>query len=805
MPARLIPFVVAGLVTVIAVTVVLLLRTSVNRTVRYDKVAAPAVYIGRHACIECHARENELWTGSHHDLAMQPASPDTVLGDFGNVSFTHRGVTSSFSQRDGGFFVRTDGPDGELTEYRVTHTFGVTPLQQYLVEFPGGRRQVLPLCWDARDASEGGGRWFHLYPDETISHGDELHWTGPNQNWNFMCAECHSTNLQRGYDLQADAYDTTWSEIDVSCEACHGPGSMHVAWANLRPSSPDDGSRGLGVRLRDSDGGGWVMDMATGNAKRTVTRQSHAQVDTCAQCHARRLQIHDDDRPGQPLLDTLVPALLTQRLYHADGQILGEVYVYGSFVQSKMYREGVTCNDCHEPHGLTLLAEGNALCAKCHLPDRYDSPKHHFHEAATPGASCVECHMPSRTYMVVDPRRDHSMRVPRPDLTLTLGTPNACTGCHADRSARWAADTVDGWYPARPPHYGTALHAGRTGAPDAGVALAALIADTDQPAIARATALSLLTPSAPGAWAATVEAGLGDTDPLVRVAALDAMDMAGPDDRLRLAVPLLDDPIRAVRTRAARVLAPLAARVTDPVVRLVLDRVLDEYIETELANADRPESHVNLGNFYGEQQRFTQAESSYMTALRLDPDHAPACVNLADLYRVQGRDDLGEPLLRRAIATRPDLAASHHALGLLLARQDRTPEAVDALRRAAGLDPDNLRFGYVYAVALHSSGRAAKAITELESVHRRHPADREVLAALAMFSRDAGPIDAAIRFAETLDALAPNDVAAAQLLAQLRASRRSWCIWATHRASPRLGRRGCGSDAARSRPVRGRG
>ena len=769
MPARLIPLAVAGLVTAIAVTVVLLLRTSVNRTVRYDSMAAPAVYMGRHACIECHARENDLWTGSHHDLAMQPASRDTVLGDFDDVSIRHRGVTSTFSQRDGSFFVRTDGPDGLLTDYRVTHTFGVTPLQQYLVEFPGGRRQVLPLCWDARDAAAGGERWFHLYPDETIPYGDELHWTGPNQNWNFMCAECHSTNLQRGYDLQTDTFDTTWSEIDVSCEACHGPASRHVAWAHLGLPITDDGSRGLGVRLRNSDGGGWVMDMATGNAKRTIPRQSHAQVDTCAQCHARRVQIHDDDRPGQPLLDTLVPALLTERLYHADGQILGEVYVYGSFVQSKMYREGVTCSDCHEPHGLTLLAEGNALCAKCHLPDRYDTPKHHFHEPGGSGARCVECHMPSKTYMVVDPRRDHSMRVPRPDLTLTLGTPNACNGCHTDRSARWAADTVDDWYGARPPHYGEALHAGRTGAAGADLALAALIADTGQPAIARATALSLLQTSTGAASLAVIESALADGDALVRVAALDTLGVvAGPDGLLRLAAPLLDDPIRAVRTRAARILAPVAARVTDPVVRPVLDRVLDEYIETELTNAERPESHVNLGNSYGEQQRFTQATASYMTALRLDPDHVPACVNLADLYRVQGRDDLGEPLLRRAIEARPEQAATHHALGLLLARLDRTPEAVDALRRAAGLEHDNLRFGYVYAVALHSSGREAKAIAELESVHARHPADREVLAALAMFNRDSGHIDAAIRFAERLVALAPNDAASLRLLANLR-------------------------------------
>ena len=706
-----------------------------------------AAYVGRASCAACHPREHERWLGSHHDLAMQEATEETVLGDFDDATFSHFGVTSSFFRRDGGFYVRTEGPDGELDEYRVTHTFGAVPLQQYLVAFPGGRYQVVGLCWDTRAAEEGGQKWFHIYPDEAVSHGDELHWTGPNQNWNFMCAACHSTNLRRGYDPERNAYETTWSEIDVSCEACHGPGSLHVEWAMAAATGApyDDGSKGLLVRLKEP--GGWVMNGQTGTAERTVPRGSRAQIETCAPCHSRRIQIHGEYVHGRPFLDTHRPRLLEDPLYFSDGQIRDEVYVYGSFVQSKMYSKGVTCSDCHEPHGLGLIAPGNALCARCHLPDKYDIADHHFHVPGTPGSHCVDCHMPARTYMVVDPRRDHSFRVPRPDLTVSLGTPYVCTGCHADQPAQWAADVIESRYGPRPPHFGEALASGRAGA------LAQLVSDHEQPAISRATALALLRDHRGSAPTAAVERGVRDEDALVRRAALEALLGAGTSERLRLAAPLLDDPVRAVRIAAARVLAPVPADALSAAQHEARDRAAAELVAAELVNAERPESHVNLGNFHVEQGRFTDADASYRAALRIDPDHIPAYVNLADLRRAEGRDDEGEAFLRRALEIDPDLAATHHALGLLLVRRDRLAEALDELERAAQLDPGNARFSYVYAVALDSAGRSPEALWELGNAHLRHPNDRDILSALVAFCRRTGDEELAMEYARKLEAL----------------------------------------------------
>ena len=190
-----------------------------------DSISSPetgtpsASYIGSEACAGCHSAEAASWKGSQHAGAMAKASDRTVLGRFEQTTFTYAGITSTFHKRDGRFYVRTDGGDGKLTDFEVGYTFGLYPLQQYLIPMPGGRLQALSIAWDARPKAAGGQRWFHLYPNQPMPHTDPLHWTRHNQNWNYMCADCHSTNLRANYDLQSDCYATTWSEINVSCEA----------------------------------------------------------------------------------------------------------------------------------------------------------------------------------------------------------------------------------------------------------------------------------------------------------------------------------------------------------------------------------------------------------------------------------------------------------------------------------------------------------------------------------------------------------------------------------------------------------
>ncbi len=745
------------------------------------RASGTAAYVGSKTCAPCHSAQYQAWTGSNHERAMQVADDKTVRGSFHDASTTLFRITSRFFKRHGKFFVRTEGPDGKLADFEIKYTFGVEPLQQYLVEFPSGRTQSLTLAWDTRPAAQGGQRWFALYPTERIAPDDPLHWTGADQNWNYQCAACHSTDLRKNYDAAANRYATKWSEIDVACEACHGPGSRHSDWAKTQAqahanntATPTTGDNGLVVHFEAHPAAQWAFDPLNSIARRRTGRDQPEEINVCAPCHARRSVIGDDYVPGQPLLDSYLPALLTEGLYYADGQIDAEDYEYGSFLQSRMFQRGVSCANCHEPHSLKLRASGNGVCGQCHLASKYDSPAHHFHRLGSTGATCVGCHMPTKTYMIVDPRHDHSLRVPRPDLSVEIGTPNACTQCHSERSAEWARDRVRAWYghdPAGYQTYARALHAGRTGARDAATLLSQLATDTAQPGIARATALQLLRTRLSPTTLGAVQAGLHDGDALVRRSAVECLEVVPPAQQVKLAAPLLDDPIRAVRIEAARLLAAVpadgsAGELGDE-LRTRIDRGVAEYIAAQRVDADRPEARTNLGTLYAERGQGTQAESELRAAIALRRGYTPAYVNLADLYRVERRDADGERVLRAGLAVSPDDAALHLALGLLLARQKQLPQAIDALQRAATLRPDDAHYGYVLGVALTSSGQTERALVVLSAAATRHPADRELLLALATITRDAGHRDTALEYARRLAAATPGDPAVMQLVSEL--------------------------------------
>ena len=746
---------------------------------RADHLASAATYVGQEHCAQCHAEEDAAWRKSHHAAAMQVANSSTVLGNFNDAHFAAQGSNSEFLKKNDKFFVRTAGADDKPTDFELTYTFGVYPLQQYLAPLPGGRLQSFVLAWDTRNQQQNGQRWFDLYPDQTIRAGDPLHWTGRNQTWNYMCAACHSTNLRKNYDLNTNSYATAWSEINVSCETCHGPGSNHVAWAQSHRKgsySGHDDFSGLLVDLRQSSGAWAGPDPKTNTMHWNGQPRSHAEVESCAPCHSRRHPITSDPQPGKPLLDSYIPSLLEEGVYFADGQILEEDYEWGSFLQSKMYHEGVTCSDCHDPHTAKLRAENlNAVCGRCHAPATFATEQHTHHKADSAGALCVNCHMPTRTYMVVDARRDHSFRVPRPDFSVAYGTPNACNQCHKDRTNTWAVDTVAQWYgPSRrqESHFVVAIDAGRRGLANAESALTELIADSSKPAIARATALSLLPDYLTPRAVLVVNQALQDPDPLVRTEAVKALEPLTPQERLQMAAPLLTDPVRSVRIEAARLLAGTQPNLLQDAQRSALDRAVAELVDSEMASAERPENHVNLALIYAQMGRTSDAEAQLQTALRLDPNFVPAMVNLADLYRAQQRDAEGEKWLQKAISVAPNAAEPVHALGLLKVRQKQYDEALTLLAKASALQPADTRYSYVYAIALNSTGQPDRAIAVLEEAHKRRPADRQVLLALVTCERDKGNQGAATTYAQELVQLTPDDPSAQALLAELQGKQR---------------------------------
>jgi tetratricopeptide (TPR) repeat protein len=728
-------------------------------------VTTPAAFVGSAACAKCHATQHADWTRSQHARAMQHASAATVLGNFDNATYTKDGVTSTFTTRDGKYYVRTDGPDGRLAEFEVRYSFGVEPLQQYLVELPGGRLQALAVTWDTRPERDGGQRWFRQYPDEKLDFRDELHWTRPAQNWNGMCADCHSTDVRKAYDVEKDTFGTRWSEISVGCEACHGPGSLHLAWAQRKDAA--DPTKGLTVALDERRGAAWRIDAASGNAKRTPERRSGREIEVCAPCHARRAQFAEGWRAGARLMDHYLPSLLAAGLYHPDGQQRDEVFIWASFLQSRMHSAGVTCGDCHDPHTQKLRAPGNAMCAQCHLASKYDSQSHHFHPPESRAAQCVNCHMPATTYMVVDPRRDHGIRVPRPDLSVKLGVPNACSACHRESTAQWAADAVARWYgPQRrsEAHYGEALDAGRRARPGAARGLVAIATSVAYPPIVRASAVELLARYPGSAADEAVRGALGDADALVRHAALMAFRPSTPEQLLGALTPMFSDPVRAVRIEAARRAVAMAARL-DPASRGAFDRAIAEFEAVQRDGLAGPDAWMNLGNLKLARGDMAGAEEAYRAALKREPRFVPAYANLADLRREQQRDADAEAILREGLRAVPDASALHEALGLALVRQGKKSAAIAEFAAARKAAPEEPRYAYLHALALHDAGRRADAIRVLAESARRS-GDRDVLLALAMMRSEDGDQAGAGEALQALAAVNPDDPALAQLRAR---------------------------------------
>jgi Tfp pilus assembly protein PilF/nitrate/TMAO reductase-like tetraheme cytochrome c subunit len=723
--------------------------------------AAPAVrFVGSEQCRSCHVSQSDAWSRSHHKAAMAEATEQTVLGSFADATFDYAGIRSRFFTRNGKYYVRTDGSDGQLATFEIRYTFGVYPLQQYLIELSNGRIQALPIAWDSRPRAQGGQRWFHLNAGEHVTSTDELHWTRPSQNWNYMCADCHSTAVRKNYDAAADRFKTSWAEISVGCEACHGPGSRHVAWAKTG-TARSDSTYGLTSRLDERRGVHWAVNSGTGNAVRSQPRTSDREIETCAQCHSRRAQIADGYEAGKPFYDYYRPALLESPLYYADGQQRGEVYEWGSFLQSKMYAHGVTCSDCHDPHsgGLRGASPGrpSGVCATCHLPAKYDTPAHQRHPA-TAGVTCVSCHMPTTTYMTVDARRDHSLRIPRPELSARLGVPNACTGCHTSRPASWAAEQIASWRGDTVFHghqrFADALAASERGTADAQALLRALVTDTTQPAIARATAVSRLT--APGDRTAlvAVATSLDASDPLLRLGALRSLLMMPPPQRAQLVAPRLSDSLRSVRIDAAG-MHPGKAFVTDDNQRSAFDRATGEFVASQRYNADRADARARLGTFLAVHGDIAGAASELLDAIKRDPFFVPAYANLADVYRAEGpvHDVDAEQILRRGLSLGPQNAPLHYALGLTLVRLGHKSAAVAEFERATILAPTDLRFLYTYAVALYSTGNVGASMKALEKLLVMDENNRDALAALASYLNEQGHPDLAKRYEDRLRAL----------------------------------------------------
>lgn len=719
-----------------------------------------ATWVAEETCQACHAAEVEAWRGSDHQRAMQLATEETVLGDFRDAARAADTLSTDterhrFFRRDGAFWIHTPGPDGELAEYRVAYTFGVDPLQQYLLRLPDGRLQAHGAAWDVR-----AGRWVHLYDGAGVDHRHRLHWTGAQQNADFMCVECHTTGFRRSDD-PSKTNDPSWHALGVGCQSCHGPASAHLTWAERAHQRAPENNRAPGTALGDASKG-----FAHGPTKQR-------QVELCARCHSRRTPIGLGEAHGAALLDAYLPEILTAELYEVDGKIEDEVFEWGSFRQSRMSAAGVVCSDCHDPHRAELRVPGNGVCTQCHgpaaTPSRagidgarllskdYDHPAHHHHTPGSAGAACVDCHMPGRIYMGNDLRHDHGFTSPHPPQARALGHSDPCLACHRDDEAPRVVAAFERWYPGATPRdggYARDLHLARSGGPGAARALLDQLAREDLPDLRRATLLSELARYPSAAAERVLAAALGDPSPLVRHTAVEHVTLLSPRDQQRLLLPLLADPIRAVRLAASSQLLELALPGTDPAA---LRTLISEYEQVQ-RSLDRAESYVNLAGVYEKTGRPAEVEPALRRALERDPTSSPALLLLSQ-WREQAEGDVAgaERLLREALAVRPNDGALWYGLGLLQVRQGQRDAALGSLRRAHEVSPDSPDFGYALAAALRDADQGNEALELLRTLSARHPTHRALRLAHIDHLRAAGRSEEARAVVAELAAQNPDD------------------------------------------------
>lgn len=712
------------------------------------KASNAAEFVGSDSCNQCHQSIYAKWQQSDHHKAMQVATPDTVLGNFDNVTVKFHEIETRLFLQDSVYKVETAGSEGNRDIYTIKYTFGHYPLQQYLVDTGNGHLQALNIAWDSRPVEQGGQRWYHLQADEKIDPEHPFFWTRHFQNANSRCIECHSTNVRKNFKQKSSSFDTEWSDIGVGCESCHGPASRHIELANTDRLKVDSSGFSKTEKSRLS----WEF-RGTDNIASPSGSKDQSYVDTCGGCHSRRASF-GDVKPLAPYHDQYRLALLDQGLYFADGQINDEVFVMGSFLQSKMQRKGVTCNNCHNVHSGKLIAEGNALCTQCHKASSFDTLAHHRHQAGSTGAQCVNCHMPERLYMSVDLRRDHGFSIPDPGLSITSNAPNACTSCHQGRTDQWAVKAMNLWGVDERQNIWATINQGLD-QQDA-LMFKDFASNPTAPGLAsirQATLIDKLSgfPSRLAAEAASSH--LASSDLLIRRAAVSALQAMPVQLRWQLLSPLIEDPTKVIRLEVASVLADALPQLAGKDAEK-LGRLIDEYREALDYNADTPAGQLSIGNLEARLGYSILAEDAYLRALEIEPHFVPALINLADFYRSSGRDLESRKLLLRALQVAPDSANTNHAYGLFLVRSGKQDEALGYLKSAIQQQDTNPRHIYVYAVALDSRGQTNAAMKAIEEAGNRWPNNLELSFLQVAYMEKTGNIDGIHRYLSLLASVA---------------------------------------------------
>ncbi|QHJ11016.1 Lipopolysaccharide assembly protein B [Paraglaciecola mesophila] len=722
-----------------------------SHTLLWAQVSKEANYVGAQACQSCHQSEYDQWRESDHFKAMQAANKGSVLGDFNDTLVTFHDIQTRFFVENGQYKLTTTNKQNKVQTFDVPYTFGFYPLQQYLIDVGEGKLQAFNIAWDSRSKEEGGQRWFHLQPIEKITPEHPFFWQRHFQNWNSRCADCHTTDLKRNFEPKSNTFATQFSEVNVACESCHGPAGQHIKLAKKGElSAQNSGFSQTLPALKN-------FSFSPNNPIAHVDgKPNNSEINVCARCHSLRTPLEHpfaDSHSQQSFVDDNRLEWIRAPFYHANGSINEEVFVAGSFMQSKMQHAGVTCSNCHNAHTGKVKIQGNGLCLQCHQAETFNSPEHHHHTPQTEGAMCVNCHMPEKTYMGVDDRRDHSFLIPDLSFNSASSEPQTCLACHDKENDHWRQKSEKVWGSNTNTNvWQTARHQVQDGAPEGLEQAIAFIHNPDNSRLRQASLLADLSLYRSQKGVDIALENLESDSTLLRRAAVESLAILSPQARWQVLSQKLDEPSKSVRFEMARLLTDSLGLLSRSDKAKLLP-LLNEYREMLEINADSPITQLAIGNLNTQLGDLAGAEQAYLTAYKIEPSYIPVLIQISEFYRQQGQDEKGASYLTKALNVEPNNAQANHAFGLFKIRQKQYGQALNNLKIAAHSDEAMPSFAYIYSVALDQQSHTNVAISELEKAHQRWPRDADVMSALISYLRKTGQNDKAQQYQSKLQTL----------------------------------------------------
>jgi tetratricopeptide (TPR) repeat protein len=650
--------------------------------------ASPDGFAGSRSCMECHERFYTLWSTSFHGLAMQPYSRDLAATRLspqqGEIAVGKYRYRADLSGREG--WVHETGPQGRK-RYKIEHVLGGKNVYYFLTPMEKGRLQTLPLAYDVQkkqwyDMAGSGTRHFPgRRPDEPVD------WRDWPYTFNTACHGCHVSQLSTHYDPKTDIYDTIWLEPGINCETCHGPSEEHNRlFKELPPGAPPPTDpRIISVRK--------------------FTPGQHN--DSCSSCHAKASALTTRYPPGERFFDHFDLVTLESSDYYPDGRDLGENYTLTTWLTSPCVKDGrLNCIACHTSSGryrFKAAENANDACLPCHRERVADPTAHTRHKTDSPGNRCIACHMPMTEFARMR-RSDHSMRPPAPAATIRFKSPNACNGCHKDKTPQWADRWVRRWHTRD--YQGPALQ--RAGLIEAArrrdwkrlPEMLDAITDKDRDEVFANSLVRLLRPCGDERIAPVLRAAINDPSPLVRSSAAESLGLTPSAADLQALAAATGDDYRLVRIRAAQALAGIPGLQLGEPHASTVKKATEEYLASMTARPDQWTSHYNLGNYYLGRQKYSAAVSSYATAIRFDPGEIPPWLNLSIAYARQGDTGMADQALGKALALDPNNAEANFNMGLLKAELNDLPQAETHLRRTLKADPQMAPAAYNLCVLI---------------------------------------------------------------------------------------------------------